>query len=232
MWRFRAIKILIFVLVIVVAVLIYYNFNLVKHIEGVIQPFLNLEGGKQTELIFTFISNLIGTAIGALFAFLIALRQLKYQSSLEAKKKRVDITFDLYQEFSTNEMAEARSQADKIFTAHKTASNIDDFYRNLPEVEKYPIRHVLYFYQRLQLAIEHDRVEASVALDLFSEEFIWWYHVWYVPMLIPSTWDQSIIRMNKLHEWMEKQSKKDSQSQTAYEKWKSQAYRSRTKRLP
>jgi ABC-type multidrug transport system fused ATPase/permease subunit len=232
MWKSIATIILGSVLVVVIVTFLAFDTLNPKELIGFfILSFSSLLQEKRTELIFTFASNLLGTFVGAGLAFFFALHLFKIQSNSEAKKKRIDTTFDLLQEFSTHEMAEARSQADKIFTAHKTATSIEDFYRNLTEDEKRFIRQVLFFFRRLQLSIEYNRVEASPVLKLFGGEFIWLYYVWFESLIVPAvSWDTS-HQMRKLQKWMEKQSKRGKRSKRDYEHWKSEAYESRNKRL-
>jgi hypothetical protein len=210
---------LIFVFIFAV-IIVLIRFDFIEQIKNFFQLFFNLDIDKRTELIFTFISNLFGTTLGALFAFLIALRQLKYQSDLDAKQQQIDTTFDLYQEFATNEMAESRSQVDRIFTYYKEASKINDFYDFLNEAEKKYIRNILYFYRRLQLEIDYKRVDTSAVLDLFGSEFIWWYYVWFEHKVVTAVRWESSTQMQKLHHWIYDQMKNNKKSLNTFNDWK------------
>ena len=184
----------------------------------------NLTPDKQAELIFTFISNLFGTIIGGLLAYLIALSQFRIQSNSEAKQRRIDTAFDFHRELVSVELTQARGEANKLFTNYITARDLDDFYSSLPADEKRPIQMVLSFFRRLQLAVEYNRVDKDLVRELLSGEFLEWYHKWF-DHIVPTRWD-SRKQMDKLHEWI-----KQELSNTEYEWRRRDALESRNKLL-
>ncbi|MCC5608186.1 hypothetical protein LC612_15665 [Nostoc sp. CHAB 5834] len=184
----------------------------------------NLTPDKKAELLFTFVSNIFGTIIGALLAYFIALSQFKVQSDSETKKNRVDTTFSFHEELISVEVSQARSETAKIFAAHITSSNLSEFYSSLSEDEKRPIRLVLSFFRRLQLAVEYSRIDEKIAVNLLSGEFLEWYHKW-LDHLVPERWTTR-VQIDKLNEWM-----KQSLSKAEYEQMKNDALESRHRLL-
>lgn len=190
MWRFKTIG-LIATATLVLIVLI-----------AVIYPVVyNLPPDKKAELIFTFFSNLFGTIIGAGLAYFIALSQFKVQSNAETEKNQVDTAFSFHDEMISIELTQARSVTTKIFTLHIKDSNLSEFYSTLSEDEKSPIRLVLSFFRRLQLATEYGRINEKVAIDLLSREFLEWYHKW-LNHLVPNHWTTR-NQIDKLHKWVQ-----------------------------
>lgn len=184
----------------------------------------HLDAQKQIELLATFISNLLGTVVGAGLAFWFALRQFSLQSDLEAGKKRIDTTFELHREI-IEDLVKARTQADRLLKTHQKGKTLDVLQRELAEAEIYPILQVVFFYRRLQLAIDYNRVEDSLVPELFGEKFIWWYYVWFTSILLPLNWLSS-KQMRRLQEWMERNSE-----ESIYQQWVSEAHQARDERL-
>ncbi|MEM8718894.1 MAG: hypothetical protein AAGE84_06240 [Cyanobacteria bacterium P01_G01_bin.39] len=181
-----------------------------------------LEPQKQIELLATLTSNLLGTVIGAGLAFWFALRQFSIRSSSESQKNRIDTTFSLHQEITT-ELFEARVKADELLTMHKTKS-LDILQNHLSETETRYVWQIIFFYRRLELAIDYERIELSLIPELFGQKFIWWYHVW-LTSVVPSEWESS-NQLKKLQIWVEKNSK-----ESMYKQWKDDATQARSERL-
>jgi hypothetical protein len=181
-----------------------------------------LDSDTQTELLANTLSNLSGTIIGALLAFWFAKRQFSMQLNLETQKaeeekrqRRIDRTLDFHREWGSVEFTQARSETDRIFTKHKANGNLDSFYSDLPEEQKNPIRMVLTFFRRLQLEIEHNRVDDELIKELFGGEFLWFYYKW-LKDVIPDGWETK-KRVEKLNDWMARELPRDE-----YERLKNQ----------
>ena len=170
--------VIVFIFVCAIVGIIFSALDLKKPIVESIQYFLALPLEKRIELSFVFISGLIGTLVAAFLAYMFALIQFKIQAYSQAAQRRMDITFDFHRELISSEFAQARSETEKIFTDNKTANNLGDFYSKLSEEHKRPIRLLLSYFRRLQLAVEYDRVDGNLTLNLLGPEFLWWYHMW------------------------------------------------------
>jgi hypothetical protein len=127
----------------------------------------NLQPDKQVELLATFLTNLLGTTIGAALAFWFALRQLAIQSRETHHKRLFDTAFELHREFNSFEMTAARSQADRVLQQH-LLTKLDALYDTLPEETLRPVWLVIYFYERLWLAIENKQVDTKLVPELFG----------------------------------------------------------------
>ena len=187
-----------------------------KPIGEAYKAFLNLDPGKQTELLFTFLSSIIGTFVGAIFALGIALCQFSIQKSSELKQRRLETTLDFHREWVSVDFMEARFETNKIFTEHRKDGNLDGFYSDLSVERKSNIRMVLAFFRRLQLDIEHKRVDDELTKELFGGEFLWFYYKWFKDV-IPDGWTTK-KSVEKINEWMVKELQKDE-----YERAKSEA---------
>ena len=108
-------------------------------------------------------SGLIGTLVGAVIAWLVGRRQ-----------HRVETTFAMHQEFHSAEMTKSRGAAGKTVREHYP-KNYDELRRTLePEVAQH-VWNVMYFYQRLWLAIKYNNIHTKYVPELFGENFWWWY---------------------------------------------------------
>ena len=144
----------------------------------------------------------IGAAIGAYLAFIIAKNQFQTQKDSEDKQKRLDITLDFFAEFASYKFAQNRREAGKIFKRNLNAVNLDSFYSTLNDDEKQSILETFSFFRRLQLVIEHNRIDKNMALELFAEEFLHWYFVYFAE-LIPTNW-ATYKSIDMLHKWFYK----------------------------
>ena len=197
----KPVRVSIFVVCAIVSIILIVLY-LIKHNAGAIQYFLALPLEKRIELSFTFISSLIGTLVAAFLAYMFALSQFKIQANSQAEQRRMDTTFDFHRELISIELAQARSETENIFIDNKTANNLDDFYSKLSEEHKRPIRLLLSYFRRLQLAVEYDRVHTDITLDLLAPEFLLWYHMW-LTHLVPDNWTTK-QQIDKLHTWIRK----------------------------
>ncbi|MDQ1613195.1 MAG: hypothetical protein QOG00_3126 [Pyrinomonadaceae bacterium] len=170
------------------------------------------------------LSTIIGTAGGAVLAYLFALRQFKKQMETEARKVCVDTALAFYQELSSHDFAQARSEANKILDPHLTASSLDDVWSSMSTEERRPVLTVLSYFRRLQLSIQYKRIDERMVLDLVSGEFFWWYFVW-LDRLIPDDWETR-RQIDKLDRWFH-----DNLSESEYERKKSDALSRLEKRL-
>ncbi|MDQ1558331.1 MAG: hypothetical protein QOD32_1391 [Pyrinomonadaceae bacterium] len=162
------------------------------------------------------ISTIIGTATGALFAYWFALRQFKIQTETEARKVCVDTALAFYQELSSHDFAQARTEANKMLEPYLTASSLDDVWSSMSQEKRRPILTVLSYFRRLQLSIQYKRIDEEMVLDLVSEEFFWWYFVWF-NRLIPDDWETR-RQIDKLDRWFQ-----DNMPPTEYDRKKSYA---------
>jgi len=154
------------------------------------------------EFIFNLISTVLGTVTGAILAYLFALRQFNIQKRVDEKQKRVDTALSFFEELTNDSFSQARSETSRVFKENISAVSLDDFYSALPEEKRQPIRKVLSFFRRLQLAIEYQRIDDQMAIDLFSGEFLHWYFKWF-DKLIPMSWDTR-KNIDKMNNWLQK----------------------------
>jgi hypothetical protein len=154
------------------------------------------------DFLSNLLSSIFGTIIGAILAYFFAARQFKIQKEVEIQQKQIETALAYHQELSSNDFSYARTETNKIFEEHMDASNLDDFYSNLPEESRKCIRIVTAYFRRLQLAIEYKQINNKMVLDLLSGEFFWWYFMW-LNKMIPEHWDTR-KNIDKLNTWLQR----------------------------
>src|SRR5262249_33661755 len=101
-------------------------------------------------------TGLIGTLVGATIAWLAGRRQ-----------HRVETTYAMHQEFHAAEMTKSRGLAGKTVRKHYP-KNYDDLRRDLPPQKTQHVWNVMYFYQRLWLAIKYENIYTKNVPEMFG----------------------------------------------------------------
>jgi hypothetical protein len=153
-----------FILMLVAAfMLIVYNIVLQRLIEDVLRAFLSLDAGKRAELGLSFASSIVGTFVGAIFALVVALVQFSIQASSESRQRRLETALEFYRELVSSEFTQAREESINLFIkCTRKKSNLDAFFKDLKEDEKHSIWEVIFFFRRLQLVIECNRIDYNL----------------------------------------------------------------------
>jgi hypothetical protein len=140
------------------------------------------------EALVTVAAALIGTVVGAGIAWLAGRRQHRLQTA-----------FAMHREFHAPEMTHSRNLAGKTVTEHRSDS-FEIMRSELPPEETQHIFNVLYFYQRLWLAIKFKNIQESYIPEMFGENFCWWYVKSYTDQL-PMKW-QAGRHIAELMKWI------------------------------
>jgi hypothetical protein len=116
-----------------------------------------------------FLVNLAVGLIGALVGGLLAWR-------IEIRRRRVEVTLNLFGEFNTHEMIKIRHLA-----ADKADKDPDLDFRQLRErdgrLAMKEIWVVQNYFQRLWPLVKHNQVDRELVPDLFGDRLAWWvYH--------------------------------------------------------
>ncbi len=91
-----------------------------------------------------------------------------------------------HREFHAPEMTHSRNLAGKTVTEHRSDS-FEVMRSERPPEETQHIFNVLYFYQRLWMAIKFKNIQESYVLEMLGENFCWWYVKSYTSQL-PMKW--------------------------------------------
>jgi hypothetical protein len=136
-------------------------------------------------------AGLVGTVVGAAIAWLVSRRQ-----------HRLETAFAMHREFHGPEMTRSRNLAGKTVRDHPSET-FDAIRKNLsPEVTQH-VWNVMYFYQRLWLAIKYKSIHQSYVPEMFGENFCWWYIKSYEDQLVLLDW-QASRHIAALMEWIER----------------------------
>jgi len=137
--------------------------------------------------------GLVGTLIGATVAWFVGRRQV-----------RLEMVFSMHRELNAPDMAHSRVLAGRTVLKHPSES-FDWMRVNLEPEETQHVWSVMYFYQRLWLAIKYRSIHRRFIADMFGENFYWWYLKSYQDQLVPLNW-QAGRHIKSLMEWTEKHS--------------------------
>ncbi|WP_369033953.1 hypothetical protein [Streptomyces adonidis] len=141
------------------------------------------------ETIIGVVASLAGVFVGASLT----------QRSAD-RQRRLSVTFDLHQELHGPEMMRARHAAAELVEQYA-----DKDYQELRDLLGFSgisdLQQVIYFFQRLWLAIEFGALQQGYAVRLFGDTFSWWYDTTFHSMLIP-TQTEMAHDIESLHAWM------------------------------
>jgi hypothetical protein len=142
------------------------------------------------ETLVSVAAGLIGTVVGAAIAWLAGRRQ-----------HRLETAFAMHREFHAPEMTRSRHLAGKTVRDHR--SETFDAMRKVATEETHHVWNVMYFYQRLWLAIKYESIHKSYVPEMFGENFCWWYIKSYRDQLVPLDW-QASRNISALMNWIER----------------------------
>jgi hypothetical protein len=107
--------------------------------------------------------GLIGVALGAFLGRLNADRQ-----------RRLQMTFDLHRELHSADMTKARYAAAELLAKHEDLEYVQ-LRKEVGMLTISDLRRVIYFFQRLWLAIENGALQDEYVPGLFGDTLSWWY---------------------------------------------------------
>jgi hypothetical protein len=147
-------------------------------------------------------AGLVGTLVGAVAAWFAG-----------RAHHRLETTFAMHREFHSPEMTRSRNLAGQTVADHRSCSFAEMRATLPPDVTQH-VWNVMYFYQRLCLAIRFRDVYGSHIPEMFGETFCWWYSTCYEHQLVPLDW-QAGRHIKWLMDWIERHAYKDE-----LEKWR------------
>jgi hypothetical protein len=136
-------------------------------------------------------TGLVGTVLGAAIAWFAGRRT-----------DRLKTAFDMHREFHSLEMTRSRNRAGATVRRYPSY-DFDDLRRRLDPDDAQHVWNVLYFYQRLSLAVRYRNVHARYIGDMFGENFVWWYLKSYRQQLVTLDW-QATRDVQWLTDWLVK----------------------------
>ncbi len=157
--------------------------------------------------------TLFSTVVGAGVAFAFARLQIREQtrlnreSLLEQRELQIalvkqELAFDMHREFNGESLLRARTEATKLLENNPGLS-YHDLDLKLKEAEARPLFLVSGFYDRLALALQHDRIDTALVPELFGPYFIWWWLDALRDRLVAADpeWPES-VRLTWLYAWL------------------------------
>ncbi|HEV8649303.1 MAG TPA: hypothetical protein VG276_07840 [Actinomycetes bacterium] len=150
-------------------------------------------------------AGLLGTLVGAAITWFAARR-----------RDRLETAFAMHREFHAPEMTHSRNLAGKTVRDHGSET-FDAMRRKLSADATQHVWNVMYFYQRLWLAIKYRNIHESYVSEMFGENFCWWYVKSYEDQLVPLDW-QASHHIAALMRWIE-----GNTEQIELERWRERA---------
>jgi hypothetical protein len=157
------------------------------------------------ETLISVAAGLVGTIVGAGIAW-VAGRKLR----------RLETTFAMHREFHAPDMTHSRNLGGKTVRNHPSET-FDAMRRRLRPEETQYVWNVMYFYQRLSLAIKYKNIHKDYVAEMFGENLCWWYMKSYRDQLVPLDW-QASRHIAALMNWIERNADK-----TQLAKWRERA---------
>lgn len=148
----------------------------------------------------------------ALFGLFSTLIGITLTLIINRRQNKIKETFELYKEFNSESMKRNRNKAYKLLL-NNPQKKYDEISDELSAEETNPLWHVMGFYQKLWVLIEHKQVSRKLIPRLFGELFIWWYIFSFKENLVPIKWDVS-KDMEALAVWL-----KGKTSPIDYKRW-------------
>ena len=148
---------------------------------------------------------LVGTVVGAAIAWLAG-----------GRLRRLETAFAMHREFHALDMTHSRNLGGKTVRDHPS-EDYDALRRRLRPEDTQHVWNVMYFYQRLWLAIKYKNIHKDYVAEMFGENFCWWYMKSYRDQLVPLDW-QASRHIAALMNWIERNADK-----TQLAKWRERA---------
>lgn len=113
------------------------------------------------EILVSIGAGLAGALVGAVAAWFAGRAQ-----------HRLEMTFAMHREFHSPEMTRSRNLAGQTVVDHRSC-NFEEMRAKLPPDVTQHVWNVMYFYQRLWLAIRLRDVYSNHIPEMFGENFCW-----------------------------------------------------------
>ena len=140
------------------------------------------------------------TAVGVMASLLGVLVGASLARRAADSQRRLKATFDLHRELHGSEMIRARHAAAEMIRHHPELD-----YSELRELVGFvgmaDLHQVIYFFQRLWLAVEYGAVQEKYVSRLFGDAFSWWYELTFHAMLVPTATEMG-RDVDALWQWM------------------------------
>jgi hypothetical protein len=120
-------------------------------------------GTDQMILIASLGSAVLGALLGALLAFF-----------LDRRRTQIDTAFHFHREYSDG-LVEEREAAVRFIRDHEDGRNLAELWRTEDVDQMRCVWKLVYFYERLNVALQHHQVSRRLAPDLFGDAFNFWY---------------------------------------------------------
>ena len=92
----------------------------------------------------------------------------------DRRKTQITTAFQLHREYS-DELVEEREGAVRFIRDHDGDGNLAELWRIEESDQMECVWKIVYFYERLSVALRHHQVSVKLAPDLFGDAFKFWY---------------------------------------------------------
>ena len=178
-----------------------------------------------------YVGGLLNPAFALLNVILVGYIAISFQRLNEKERtneqeyqKRIQATIDLHREWNGESMYSSRMKASPIARKHLSLSLFE-----IEKIEPYEqaahIWVVVGFFHRMNLLVQHERLQKEMAIKLFGELFVWWWTVSFEKQLSPCNCDSGVA-IEELKRWFY-----TNTTETEREPWVARAHAKLTPKL-
>jgi hypothetical protein len=113
-----------------------------------------------------------GACLGATLAWLVSKRRTQVQTA-----------FDMHHEYFDSLVA-SRESAVRFIRDHPQG-DLAQLWRSVSPAEMEPLWQIVYFYERLWVALKHHYINPKLVPELFGDSFNYWYQECFERQLVP-----------------------------------------------
>jgi hypothetical protein len=131
------------------------------------------------------LAAVLGATVAATLAWLGNRRSLRNTTAFEMHREYFDT------------LVGARDATVRFIASHPEGT-LDEHWRSVEAAEMLPIWQIVYFYERLWVAVKHRRISRHLVVDLFGDSFNYWYDACFAKQLLPVD-DPTARHIGELH---------------------------------
>jgi hypothetical protein len=130
-------------------------------------------GRTVDDVLQVFGAAAFGAILGASLAWIV-----------DRRKAQVETAFAMHREYFDS-LVEARELSARFVLRHRRDGDLASLWKTLSAADMECIWKIVYFYERLWVAMKHRYVSRSLVPDLFGDAFNYWYKECFEEQLVP-----------------------------------------------
>jgi hypothetical protein len=157
-----------------------------------------------SQALFGVIGGILGATAGAILGATIGWISSTRHGQAEA-------LFEMHREYHGDAMVKARDVASRALTANPTATFLTLRKTVGPDQMK-QVLSIVYFYERLWMAMKYGYVNGKPVPELFGSSFYWWFTKYLQKQFVPLD-EPTAHHISDLYKWLMKNSSKSEKAE-------------------